>query len=281
MQPPTSKDDRDLEKKEPSLWLLLPIIFTIIVIVWLIALLLIDRQTGKLDDSFNGVNSLFSALAFGGVIIAIFLQKRELTLQRHELKDTRKVLEDQQKQLEAHTRAFRKQNFESTFFSMLNLHHTLVNSITIPIKPGAYKHGRDCFENFYRKLREQYNAAQIESPHEDSSTLIEIAYSCFYQENQSDIGHYFRNLYNVVRFVRDSDVEHKYFYIRLVRAQLSVFELTLLFYNCLSSPGQGFKPLVEEFSLLKTVDNKDLIRQDHRKHYKPTAFGESTTASTS
>lgn len=44
-------------------------------------------------DMFGAVNTLFSGLAFAGVIYAIFLQGKELELQREELKLTRKELE--------------------------------------------------------------------------------------------------------------------------------------------------------------------------------------------
>lgn len=47
---------------------------------------------GLLGDSFGVVNSLFSGLAFAGVIIAILLQREELALQRQELELTRKEL---------------------------------------------------------------------------------------------------------------------------------------------------------------------------------------------
>lgn len=94
----------------------------------------------------------------------------------------------------------------------------------------------------------------------------------FYGECQASIGHYYRNLYNIVRFVKDSDIDDKWFYIRVVRAQLSVYELSLLFYNCLSVHGKGSKPLVEEFTLLKTIDDRDLIVPTDRQYFNPTAF---------
>lgn len=56
-------------------------------------------------DMFGAANALFSALAFSGVILAIFLQREELQLQREELVYTRRELEKsaeaQQKSQEA------------------------------------------------------------------------------------------------------------------------------------------------------------------------------------
>jgi hypothetical protein len=47
---------------------------------------------GTFGDMFGSVNSLFSGLAFAGVIYAILLQSKELELQREELKLTREEL---------------------------------------------------------------------------------------------------------------------------------------------------------------------------------------------
>jgi len=51
------------------------------------------NEAAQFADSFGFVSSLFSSLAFAGVVIAIILQSQELALQRKELEDTRAVLE--------------------------------------------------------------------------------------------------------------------------------------------------------------------------------------------
>lgn len=50
------------------------------------------QTTGELGDTFGAANALFSALALGGVIVAILLQRHELDLQRQELAATREEL---------------------------------------------------------------------------------------------------------------------------------------------------------------------------------------------
>jgi hypothetical protein len=49
-------------------------------------------ERGAFGDMFGAVNTLFSGLAFVGVIYAIFLQSQELELQRKELELTRNEL---------------------------------------------------------------------------------------------------------------------------------------------------------------------------------------------
>ena len=49
-------------------------------------------SANEIGDSAGAINGLFSALAFAGVIFAIILQKKELSLQRNELEQNRKEL---------------------------------------------------------------------------------------------------------------------------------------------------------------------------------------------
>lgn len=47
---------------------------------------------GQVGDMFGAINSLFSGLAFAGLIYTIYLQRVQLELQRKELEDTRDEL---------------------------------------------------------------------------------------------------------------------------------------------------------------------------------------------
>jgi hypothetical protein len=91
------KDYEDDERQSfTPRWLLL--IFLVIINVpviygYVIWKLFPFEERGLFGDMFGGVNALFSGLAFGGVIIALFLQKRELELQRKELRLTRMEME--------------------------------------------------------------------------------------------------------------------------------------------------------------------------------------------
>lgn len=83
------------EKSFKPLYLL----FGVVVIVWVLFQFLPYcnfsgwEQRGQFGDSFGAVNSLFSGLAFAGIIYTIVLQRNELELQRQELTYTRRELE--------------------------------------------------------------------------------------------------------------------------------------------------------------------------------------------
>jgi hypothetical protein len=214
---------------------------------------------------FGAVNALFSGLAFAGLIYAILLQREELEFQRQELIETRAELKGQKEHLAAQSKTLQKQNFENTFFQLLRLHHDIVSAMEFDGNAG-----RECFESFLQNFAGHYRDLRTTSPGE----MLNTAYLRFHEELQGRTGHYFRNLYNLVKFVKNSDVENKQFYANLVRAQLSSNELTLLFYNCLSSLGiTKFKPLVEEFALLENMD-QDKALPEHRSLYEEGAFRE-------
>lgn len=64
---------------------------------------------GQFGDSFGVANSLFSGLAFAGLIYTVHLQRQELALQRKELELTRSELQRSAAAQEASERALSKQ----------------------------------------------------------------------------------------------------------------------------------------------------------------------------
>ena len=80
------------------------------------------ESRGLFGDMFGVGNAVFSALAFAGVILAIFLQREELKLQRQELKLTRNEVKGQKEQLQTQAETLKKQTLENTFFELLRFH---------------------------------------------------------------------------------------------------------------------------------------------------------------
>jgi hypothetical protein len=263
------------------------ILVTLVVGLWAASIWLISRLFGPpgdaaaFGDMFGAVSALFTGLAFVGVILAIVLQWHELQLQREELQATREELRGQKEQLRTQNETLRKQAFESTFFQLLRTLNEIVSAMNIR-EPSAdasgLTTGRDCFIDYYDDFRESYKTELEATPSGDPAEIIVRSYSRFFVEHQSDVGHYFRMLYNILKFVAQSDVAEKRFYTNLLRAQLSSQELLLLFYNCLSVYGrQKAKPLVEEFSMLEGMPQDRLIGPRHVQLYSPQAYGEDST----
>lgn len=240
---------------------------------------LANVERGTFGDMFGAVNALFSGLAFAGVIYAIMLQRKELQLQRFELRLTRDELSGQKEQLRAQNETLKQQNFENTFFQLLRLHNDIVASIklrdvalelrgAVPITPVAIE-GRGCFETIFSRLKRHAVGFQNHVIGTDSER-INTMYLAFYPEIEADLGHYFRSLYNIVKFVDSSSAENKRIYTNLVRAQLSKYELAILLYNCVSDKGSDkFLPLVKRYDLLKMVPEDDLIESREANLVRP------------
>ena len=95
------------------------------IVVWAGYLFVVTKYVPAADrgifgDMFGGVAALFSALAFAGLLYAIFLQRDELALQRKELELTREELKGQKDQLEAQTKALNEQNAHQVLLSLFS-----------------------------------------------------------------------------------------------------------------------------------------------------------------
>jgi hypothetical protein len=290
-----SMDKKNETKSEYKNEIIVAIISVVVIIfLWLTSWYLIDNfitpngtnsvleARGTFGDKFGAINSLFAGLAFAGIIFTILLQRKELQLQRDELSSTRGVFEKQNDMLS-------QEKFESTYFQMLSLFHSIVNSIDIrrnnPEKT-IIKTGRDCFETFYKELniavnnlieRENNKIDLIYQSYITKDTLpihfyIE-AYELVYIKHRSDLSHYFRTFYHIIKLIDNSDLKIKKQYTSIARAQLSSYEQILLFYNCLHQNGsEKFKPLIERYSLFKNIDYTLLFSQSHLNQYEQTAY---------
>ena len=281
-------------KKDVSIKQIIWISAVIVIMLWAANFILLTLDVdhrGVFGDMFGTVNSLFSGLAFAGIIITIFLQSRELKLQREELTETREEFKTQNLTL-------RLQRFENTFFNMLSLHHDIVNNIDwmserwisdelvrrYPIALGRSKgrmvqdvtKGRDVFELHYSELKKQLRDYVDQG-------YISDNYKVEYQKCRNDFDHYFRNLYRIIKLVdttqftdipgSSKEFMEKYKYTSIVRSQLSTFELLWLFYNCLSENGiEYFKPLVERYTLFKNLRIEELANGRHTDLYDESAF---------
>jgi hypothetical protein len=248
--------------------------FVIIFLVWLAYWYW--QAPSVADGPFDRLNTLFSGLAFWGLVFAIFLQKKELALQRYELAKTREQIEGQKEQLESQALTLRQQRFENTFFSLLDFCGSTVNSLEITINTYKYpthRKGRDCFFEYYKEFRLEFGSVQSKHNALPLKELCDTAYSEFLRNRSLDVGHYFGTLHKVIQFVWFEEMDSKDFYIDIVRAQLTSYQLALLFYSSLSSSGSPyFKTTIELTHFFRDFPQNLLIDQSHTSLYDPSAF---------
>jgi len=110
-------------------------------------------------------------------------------------------------------------------------------------------------------------------------------YALVYNTISSDFGHYFRNLYRIIKYIDSmefskdklKDFKIKYSYSSIIRSQLSDAELKVLFFNCIYYYGnKKFKPLLEKYSFFKFIntdeDDSDNVFKDFFKFYDMIAY---------
>lgn len=95
----------------------------IICLVWPISEFSIAKA-GTFGDSFGALTSLFTGLAFVGLISTIFLQREDIRLNRRELIETRKEIQLQ-------NQTFHRQRFEDAFYQMLALYKENLRELSI------------------------------------------------------------------------------------------------------------------------------------------------------
>jgi hypothetical protein len=115
--------------------------------------------------------------------------------------------------------------------------------------------------NFVNELITMFTQAQIRIQNEEK-----FDYKPF-EGHQSRLGHYFRQLFQLVKYIDDQpegllSYSEKYQYIKTLRAQLSTQEQVLLFFNSLSDLGKPWekeigleenKRLITKYNLIKNI----------------------------
>ena len=230
------------------------------------------------EDAFKpeSANVLIAGLAFAGVIIGLFQQQAEIQLQRNDLELQREEMKLTREEIHEQNKTFSTQRFENTFFNMLNLHHDIIDKIQIQ-DISRVKEGRDAFSTLLHFLSERLKRVNISES--EKWPLLDTTYTDFYHKYNSELGHYFRNLYRIIKIIDTAvfsenlleDYKVKYEYTSIVRSQLSDDELLLIYYNCGTRNGiDFFRPYIEKYTLFKNLPKSRIhfLGQIERLYFK-------------
>jgi len=190
-------------------------------------------KLGVFGDSFGVITSLFSGLAFAGLILTILLQ-------REELRESREI--------------FRKQKFEDAFYRLLDFYQRNLNSIKIkePSTDNVHE-GIGAFGFLLKRLTEVMKP--FEKYLEDSSTF-EIYDYYFFVEVQKVLTKQARYLgtFESILTIIEQDLEteeEKKIYWEILASQLTSFELKYIVYQCLVAPkGQKLRDLMHKSGII-------------------------------
>ena len=228
---------------------------------------------GQIGDFVGGIlNPLLSFCALIAVLYNLVLQRKELEMARA---DAREAQRTQNRQSEI----FEIQNFESVFFRLLETHSKLSAGVKYKAGKTGYTtmlEGGSAFESMADRYF-RIPLRQNKSLDDDLVHKISGKAQAFMADNTSLIGHYFRNMYQILKYIdgfgrtsgrtdpgvvsMESRRVFRYYqrqrdYANMLRAQLSSGEVACLFLNCLTDQGSGLKYYVEKYSMLKTVSHE-------------------------
>jgi hypothetical protein len=205
----------------------------------------------------------------------------------------------------ANLRSNNAQNFNSNFFKLIDQHHRLVDNIESFVDGAeTASKGSEFFDDLASRIAIDFetlsatqsgstlnSAESISETHPESlasqevikyemdsrlttgaqgktgKELLIVIYDHFFHLHQSDLGHCIRNLYYVVRFVENSSISRlsKFEAIKILRSQLSNYELLLIAYNGLHEYGKEFYPLIEKYELLKSLNHERRVSDSYEK----------------
>lgn len=259
---------------------------------------------GTFGDMFGAANSLFSAFAVIGVAWSVSMQRTELSIARDDREKTRTILSEQQENLKI-------QRFETTFYQLFTAFQGIIENIevetgsgkgldlqvseiaTLKRPPSSAVRGRRAIEVILSRpekqfgvqahwaaSRDQEGQERAEDWEEDinsrSLDAFGRAYAKIFSEHGSDLGRYFRSLYTILNFIDVSEIPEvtKPFYYKLLRAQLSQQESTLLALNYLTpNTTDKFNKLTVDFGMAKNADRSNPILESVLQQLPPSLFG--------
>lgn len=228
---------------------------------------------GQIGDFIGGMlNPLLSFAALMAVLYSLRSQSKELALARLESKENQRIQAQQ-------SAIFERQNFESVFFRLLEIHSKLASELVLTYYVSSFNSreerqavGPEAFKyivtNHFPYGRNVYSTEDYKEKLLSACKELALTY-------QRQLSHYFRNLYQILkqidslgmdplRLARPSSMANarawaenyntQRNYANMLRAQLSSMELHVILLNCLTQKGEGMKYYIERFSLLKHVD---------------------------
>lgn len=226
---------------------------------------------GTFGDTFGGLNVTFTGLAFLGLLYSVAVQKKQI----RDTESENRYLRD----------AEYKRDFENTFFQLLK--------IFMDIRKDIVTQDSRRFIDLWKLLREQvvFGFSKLVEKHEGDLTedkkalpvtehlflqRLAVRKECeaFFEDRNFLLGHYFRALYYILRQINLSKLEtsDRHLYADILRAQLSSYELLVIFFNGISPQGRKLRNLMNQFGTLKHLDLEDIFHPELEVFYRESAY---------
>lgn len=220
-------------------------------------------ERGTFGDMFGFANALFTGLSVVGLIATIFLQRRDLNIQRTELK--------------RQTDSIQIQNFENTFFQMMNILFKVMEEVYFYDKERRLQ-GRSAISMIHYTIS---RSAQVFSSQKEKrrinikqktfnltdTEIINILKDNF-ESNKNQIESYYRTIFNIVQMIDENPFINKRTYINILISQLSRMEIMMLCYYVILPDNTINKELIDKHKMLKDLDIENMIFPNFAKEFK-------------
>ncbi len=255
---------------------------------WEYKWILDEAIIGQFGDFIGGfIGSLFSLAGVILFYVALKEQRKDISInqrnielqtsaleqqvtefqdQKTELVETRKVYEEQTILIREQTNLYRQQNrelkeqsntakvqqFDSSFFSYLNILNEYKYQLNQQSTTNNY------FGEIYQTLKDRHiDESEIEIMLKNvCEHYLEI-----FNDHRDRLSPYYKTLYRVMVLIDSSNIDdyRKWEYFKLLRSQLSDVELLLLNYNYHTNYGLKVRSLIIKYNFLKHINIFDKI----------------------
>lgn len=268
------------QKNSSFIWLVVAVVVVCAAYILVMFLVLPGNmeERGQFGDMFGFLGALFSGLAFAGLIVTIRQQREDLKnqrdeielqrqdleaqtealkLQKEEIRQTNEELKLQREEMKAQNRTIMLQRFETTFFNMLSSQMEIRNSVKF-----SEHRGKDAifgiFQSYTSAIRRHGN-----------SEAREYGYDELFLKRYLD--HFYRHLIQTLKMIDTADflsVQEKYYYSEIMSSHMSIYELGVFLYYCLSDEGKTTaKKLADSLALFRCLKDSVDIPQEELSYF--------------
>lgn len=168
------------------------------------------------------------------------------------------------------------QQFESTFFSLLNFQRQIVSSIVGEIKTNndpsiVNAVGLEYIDILVTNLIDEHPLENIFSSDKlNTSEITNIRKGYYFYEGKiHTLDTYFRHLQQMLEYIDESNIVNKKKYVKIIQSQMSNNEIYLCFINSLSKYAkESFKDLLFRYDFFSyTINDKGFLDSIYKAFY--------------
>jgi len=188
-------------------------------------------------------------------------------------------------------------DLENNFFKLISQLQFIVEQITIQLPTKGDVIITDDTEQTKYKIKDfqidKYTGggrnaihilllALLEKLRNVTEDKYEEAFNTYYNRFAHQLGHYFRFIYHIIKFIRGANLkeDEKQKYMDLLQAQLSTDEMGLIFYNAALgerskkkiSGERIFQKWLDDYKILENIDDDSIVKNADKHTFYPNTF---------